>query len=244
MRTAMKLAVCDDNFTDLHHLKTLLEKHQASHPDVPLHVTYFSHPDDFLKAFVLDPVYDLVILDMVMPFLSGLEVAYEIRRRNRDLKIVFTTVTPDFALDAYQVKAHHYLLKPVMKDALDHILEEIFSQRKEQPILLGDKEGWISLDVSRIAYIEVMRHRLSIHLTDRSVHELNGSLKDLLNTLSAYPFFIRVHKSYVINLHSVIALRKTDLIMKDKRLIPISRSLIKHVRDHYLSHLNEVRICG
>lgn len=240
----MKLAVCDDNFKDLHHLKTLLDHHQASHPDVPLNVTYFSHPDDFLKAFVLDPVYDLVILDMVMPFLNGLEVAFEIRRRNRDLKIVFTTVTPDFALDAYQVKAHHYLLKPIQKSALDLILEEVSSQQKEKPILLGDRDGWISLDASRIAYIEVMRHRLSIHLTDRSVHELNGSLKDLLNTLSVYPFFIRVHKSFIINLNAVSALHKTELIMKDKRPIPISRSLIRVVRDQYLYHLSEVRIPG
>jgi DNA-binding LytR/AlgR family response regulator len=121
----MRIALVDDTLIELKQLEKLLNKYTFQYPSQNLEISTFSNPDDFLRFFSLNPVFDLVFLDMVMPFINGIEVGKEIRKTDTMVKIIYTTISPEYAIDAYDVKAYHYLLKPVSETALFKVLNEV-----------------------------------------------------------------------------------------------------------------------
>jgi DNA-binding LytR/AlgR family response regulator len=237
----MRIALCDDTLTDLGQVKASLESYKLKNPEASLILNTFSNPDEFLQAYGLDPHYDLILLDMVMPFMSGLEVASTIRQSDDQVKIVFLTISPEFAIEAYGVKAYHYLIKPVQEGRLFRILDEIavwIRERHNTSLLLRDRESMIKLSIAKIAYIEVIKHRLFYHLMDNSILSSYTSLKEVSDTLLKEAHFIKVHKSYLVNYHAVVALSNQCFIMNDKTRIPISRALYKPIRQHYIRFLS------
>lgn len=238
----MRIALCDDTLSDLGQVKASLESYQLKNPDVSLCLNAFSNPDDFLEAYALDPHYDLIVLDMVMPFMSGLEVASVIRQSDDQVKIVFLTISPEFAIDAYEVKAYHYLIKPVQETLLFKILDEIalwIRQTQSTTLLLRDRESMTKLCIAKIAYIEVMKHRLFYHLMDSRILSSYTSLKEVSDLLLKEAHFIRVHKSYLVNCFAIEALSNQCFIMNDKTCIPISRTLYKSIRQHYIRFMSQ-----
>lgn len=232
----MKIAIVDDTKTDLERVRNLLESYALNHPRPKLQLTCFDHPDDFLKAYSVDPDYDLILLDMVMPFVNGIQVGQAIRKIDDQVKIIYITISKEYALYGYDVKAYHYLIKPVSEKALFQVLHEISAQLdhdRQRKLIIKDKESIHQLTLDKIAYIEVMRHRLFYHLRDGSVLSAYGSLKEISELIIGDPGFLRIHKSFLINLHAVSAIRQREFVMRNEAKVPISRKALKSVRAAY-----------
>jgi len=232
--------ICDDSLSDLDHAETLLRSYSAQHPERVMEVTVFNHPDAFLSIFERDPQVHLVLMDMVMPFVSGIEVAKAIRLRNPEVQILCTSASKDFAVDSYTVNAANYLLKPLRQEALFPILDQLWAtlNQPDQPcLILRERETISTIALFRIAYVEVMGHHLLIHLRNKAVVHLNGSLKEQLPLFKKDPRFIQPHKSYLVNLDAVSCIQNADFVMQDHHHVPIARSLAKSVKARYLDHL-------
>ncbi len=238
----MRVALVDDTIIELKQLEKLLEKYTFLYPSQNLEVSSFLNPDDFLKFFSLNPIFDLVFLDMVMPFFNGIEVGKEIRKTDAMVKIIYTTISPEYAIDAYDVKAYHYLLKPVREAALFKVLNEVIlinEKKQERSISIKERDSIINLAFSKLLYVEVDKHRIYYHLKDQSVISTYSTLKEVLLLLSDDPGFIKVHHSYIVNLSSVIALQSHALLLPNKCIIPISRSLYTQVKEKYIQSLSQ-----
>ena len=241
----MKIAIVDDTKKDLERVNSLLERYAQNNPQSRLIVHSFDHPDDFLMAYTPDPDYDLILLDMVMPFVNGIQVAQAIRKIDDQVKIVYITISKEYAIYAFDVKAYHYLIKPVSEKALYQCLDEIRVQldlNSQKKLIIKDKETTHQLTLDQIAFIEVMKHRLYYHLRDGSVLTAYGSLKDLSELILADPGFLRIHKSYLINLHAVRSIRQREFVMRDDALVPISRKALKSVRNTYYGFIASKRM--
>jgi len=236
----MRIVICDDDLSDLNQAETLLKVYAECHPERVMEVTVFQHPDDFLSAFELDPRIHLVLMDMVMPFLSGIQTAKAIRQRNPEVEILCTSASSDYAVESYSVKAANYLLKPLKQELLFPILDDLWLRlnQADQPcLILKDRESITTIALFRIAYIEVHGHRLLIHLRNRSVLSASGTLKELLPVFSQDPHFIHCHKSVLVNLNAVNSIQQSDFVMADLKRVPIARSVFKLVKARYLDHL-------
>lgn len=106
----MNIAICDDEILFTRELSSLLT-HWAEN-DFSLTLYPYSNGDDLLTALRTIPV-DLIFLDIIMPLLNGIDTAREIRSMGLTVPVIFLTSSREFALDSYDVKAFHYLLKPV-----------------------------------------------------------------------------------------------------------------------------------
>jgi DNA-binding LytR/AlgR family response regulator len=242
----MKIAIVDDTSSDLERVKTQLERYGAAIPQSCLSVMTYDHPDDFLKDFAIHPDFDLIFLDMVMPFIDGIAVGQAIRTIDDQVKIVYTTISPEYALNAYDVKAYHYLIKPVSEKQLTTILDELIFQldlHHHQKLIIRDGDTLLSVMTRKIVYIEVTRHRLYYHLRDGSVVSAYGSLKDLSPIILNDVSFLRVHKSYLINLHAAALIRQREFIMANGIRVPISRMALKAVREAYAEFMTQKRPC-
>ena len=101
----MRVAVCDDDEWELKALAELLAEYQLSR-GINLQCSYFHNSIDFL-CDVKGKEYDLILLDMVMPGVNGIEAAQELREKDKDVKLIFISLSPEFAVESYRVGANN-----------------------------------------------------------------------------------------------------------------------------------------
>lgn len=106
----MRIALCDDEPEQLKQMRSLILGWDECPGD--LAVSCYENGDVLLRAHNAAP-FDIVFLDVIMPLLNGMEIAKELRKSDKSVKLVFLTSSPDYAVDAFGVKASNYLLKPL-----------------------------------------------------------------------------------------------------------------------------------
>ena len=109
----LRLAICDDMPDFSNHTKHLIERWNVDN----LVIEVFDNGDSLIAAHVANP-FDIILLDIIMPLLNGIDTAAEIRKSDKTVKIIFLTSSSEFAIDSYSGKATNYLLKPVVAERL------------------------------------------------------------------------------------------------------------------------------
>lgn len=235
----MRVAVCDDDgqtlLCVLSQLASYREQRRAE-----LFCQGFKSPVDLLAAMEREQ-YDLLFLDVLMPGLSGIQAAREIRQRNECIKIVFLTSSPEYAVESYRVQAANYLLKPATEEQLFPILDQVAdSLRRPEDALTIQAQGRVfRLPYKKIECIEVQSKTLYFCLADGSVKSVRGSLADYEPALLGRPGFCKVHRSYLVNLSWVSEVRQGGLLTASGRRVPIARSAYQQVRTAYTEFLFE-----
>lgn len=119
----MRIAVCDDDEQDISRIGELLAEYQISREDT-IDCRYFMNSTDFLCE-LRGGEYDLVLLDVLMPGAGGIRAAQELRELDKNVRLVFVSSSPEFAVESYSVGAYNYLLKPIDKASFFSLLDKI-----------------------------------------------------------------------------------------------------------------------
>ncbi len=174
-----------------------------------------------------------------MPGLDGMEAAREIRGFDSAAALVFLTSTPDFAYKSYGVKALDYLLKPVRRETLFPILDRLSLEERRPQDGLTVKCGstLVRVPFSQLSYVEVNRKRLYFNLTSGQVREVSGTLSDYEPLLLARPEFMRVHRSYIVNMLQAEELSPAGIRTFQGENLPVSRLLYPQVQKAYMELL-------
>ncbi len=233
----MRIAVCDDRILELSRLSKLLheyrEKSKAS-------FTYTTYSDGMtLLEDVRKGGFDVLLLDVMMPLVNGMEIAHEVREFDAHIKIAFLTSSPEFAVESYSVEAFAYLLKPVTSDTLFPLLDKLVrvTQKPQDGLSVKFQNGVANIPFFRLTHVEVMNRMLCFHLTDGSVRELVAPLSDYEDVLLQRPEFMRVHRAFIVNLWQIQELRSTDILTYTGSVVPVSRRLYAQVRKAYMDQL-------
>ena len=174
-----------------------------------------------------------------MPGVTGMEAAREIRSFDDAADIVFLTTSPGFAYESYGVRALEYLLKPVSAKLLFPLLDRLY-QREQNPqdgLTVRSEGVLVRLPFSQLSYVEVMGKHLFFHMTDDSVHEVVGALKEYEGALLARPEFMRTHRSYIVNMLQAEKLSPAGVVTFSGRSVPVSRLLYNQLQKDYLELL-------
>ncbi len=233
----LRIAICDDDIRDLQQIASLLEAYRH---ESKAELTYASFQSAIeLLVSMENSDYDVLLLDVLMPGMSGMQVAREIRQRNNLIQIVFLTSSPEYAVESYSVRAHYYLLKPASEENLFPILNKLLDDFKkpEEALCIKTQSSVFSLPYGKIEYIEVSSKRLYFYLTDRSMREVTGRLADFEQVLLKRPSFIKVHRSYLVNLQWVQEIRQGELVTASGWRVPVSRAAYSQVRTTYTQFL-------
>lgn len=233
----MKIAVCDDDSQELARISSIIETYLLKKKFSLIYKTF--HNATELLATISSSDYDIVFLDILMPGISGMEAAYEIRGLDTEVKIVFLTFSPEFAVESYAVKSYDYILKPVSKDKLFSILDAVIAEEQKplEGLTVKTQSGMARILFSRLAFVEVMNKKLYFNLADGSVREAPSPLADFEEQLLSRSEFVKVHRSYIVNLWQVSELGAKELITHAGKTVPISRLLYGKVREAYMKHL-------
>ena len=236
----LQIAICDDNNNQLLQIKQIVEKFKAFNSSkYNIKCDTFSSSLDLLMATENLINYDLLILDVVMPLMTGIEVATEIRKKNNLSKIIFLTSSRDFAVDSYKVDAFNYLLKPIRKEGLIPILEKAcadITDEKEKGIIVKSKTCLTRVFLYTLEYTEVLGRKLFFHLKSGEVLESYGTMSQLENDLLRDKRFIKPHRSYIVNMDCIHRITDKDIITFSNKPIPISRELYKNIKQAYIDY--------
>ncbi len=232
----MRIAICDDEEAQRLLIQRYVEAWAADNK-VALETELFASGESFWFAWEDDSSYDLLIFDIEMGQLNGMELAAGIRRKDEDIPILFVTGYDSYMAQGFEVAALHYLLKPLRKEKLFTVLDKLKKMRmrkkQEEKILFRAEEGPLSLPASKIWYIEAMAHQCILYTEDTS-HVLCSSIGEMVRQLCGRREFVRCHRSYLVNVQHISAIVKPELVLDDGRRIPVSRSAEKEVGRVYI----------
>jgi len=182
--------------------------------------------------------YELTLLDILMPFMTGMDLAKEIRQFNQDVKIIFLTSSPEFAVESYSVGAYYYALKPIWKDKLFILLDKVIFEMESHAgasFLIKSKTGLTRVYIKKLEFAEIIGRSIFYHLTDGSVIEALGSMLELEKELLSTPCFIKPHRSYIINMEHIDTLSQREIKMQSLSLVPMAKANCHTVKSDYIA---------
>lgn len=233
----MYLAVCDDNKEELDAVLSMLDAWQAEHNDTLRRRTFQSAVE--LLESARQEQFTLYLLDVMMPGMDGLEAAREIRRFDDAAEIVFLSTSPGFAYESYGVRALNYLLKPIERETLFALLDHLClrEQKNLEALTLKTSATIIRVPYAQISYVEVIGKHVYFHLTDGNVRKVPGALKDFEAMLLLRPEFVRVHRSYIVNMLQVEELSSAGLRTFQGENLPVSRLFYPQLQKSFMALL-------
>ncbi len=218
----MKCIIVDDAPLAIDVIESYLEKID----NVEL-VAKYTNPIEALN-FLTNNIIDLVFLDIQMPNLTGLEL---VKTLDNIPQFIFTTAYPQYALDGFELNATDYLVKPI---PLNRFLKAIsrakelhslktqkssnHSTHQAKYIFVKSEYDNVKIHVDSIKYIEGLGGYLKIHYTESNKPILTlMNFEDIQEKLSNTNF-IRVHRSFIINIEQIDTIQKSKIIIGEKRL--------------------------
>lgn len=223
---------------ELHCIETLKYEIGANCNNVEIIST---HQDALggIKA-INDSKPDIVFLDIELDNATGFQLVENLSFR--DFHLIFTTAYDQYTIEALRIKAADYLLKPVSGKSLVECLNRIIQTstnstaqppKEVQKMSLATGSSTLFIDPLSIKYITADGNYAKVYMSDGCEHHASRSLKQLEEELNG-DNFVRVHKSYLINLKHMKAHHKADggfLEMSDGQLIPLSKVSIKDITE-------------
>ena len=211
----MQIGVCDDQ-KEIREM--IVDKIKKVYPTENI-ISYKSGQE------VLDDLRlpDILFLDIQMPEMDGMQAARELRKRDRQMIIIFVTVAQDYVFQSFDVGAFHYLVKPFKDQKFAEVLQNAVRQfeerkiecveaKKETPSLMVTSKGeHITIPLEDIVYAEVFNRKIIIHTLDADI-EYYGKMKDLEK--KAGEDFYRPHRAYLINFNFIRKYNAASIYLK------------------------------
>lgn len=233
----VRIALVEDDAVYREQLEQYLDRY-SQESGVKFHITTFSDGAAIAEGYTA--CYDIILMDIVMPMMDGMEAAEMIRERDSEAVIIFITNTPQYAMKGYLVDALDYVLKPISYYAFSQRIDRALARmqrRSRTYISIPFKGGVKKLDVSQIIYVEVQDHALMYHTTGEEFAS-RGTLSDLERELNPDQFF-RCSKFCLVNLEYVEAVQGSDIVVGET-VLQVSRARKKPLLDALNNYINEV----
>lgn len=234
----IKIAFCDDDMEVLHQMNELLDRYRVEWNE---DITYaaFQSPFELLTEIEKGIRPDILFLDVVMPGQNGMDVAKEIRQYDTNMKIIFLTSSPEFAVESYSVGAYFYQLKPIWEESFFRLMDAVLAEcekKKKNSLILHSKDGITRIDLQQLEYCEVLGRKLLFHLENGAVLESAGSLDDLAGQLMQHSNFFRPHRSFLVNMEYIQNISSRSIKMVNDAEIPIPHGKCSEIKNTYMEY--------
>ena len=232
----MHIAICEDESVVLDFESSLVTK-WAADAGCPLQLDTYISSEQFLFESEDKEPYDLLIFDIQMKNMNGMELAKKLRKRGCDSVIIFVTGVPDYAIEGYEVGAVRYILKPVKPEVLKELLDSVWSGQKkktEDYFVLGQGADVEKISFEKIIYIEARGHYVFLKGQDFE-REWKAVFSETANAFEGKGFFC-LRRGLLVNLAHVERITRTDCIMEGGESLPVARGVYKDLNEAFISY--------
>lgn len=235
--------ICDDDAKDLAEIAALTEDFVKAHPEYPLTVRTFASAFELLEQLEAKGGFDLYLLDILMPKMAGVELARCIRKRQEPSEILFLTTSREYALEAFDVSACGYLVKPIDLEKFEQAMLRAVQRltKPENPsLLLKTRDGFRKLPFRELVAVESFNHDRVCTLADGSRYVTSNTLTSLMERLSDDPRFFSPHRAYIVNLEHITALNADNVLLSNGQRIPVAQATLPTLKRAYVAYLSQV----
>ena len=230
----MKIVICEDNKNDSALLLSFLERYKKDR-QLDIEVTLYKSGEALLHDMGTRD-FHLVFMDVGLLGINGVETAKRIREVDMDCAIIFTTTSPEYAVQSYAVRAVHYLLKPVAYEAFTEAMQRCEKQMEQFSRYIEVIENRLPVRVllRDILFVEVFRKSCIIQTIKRDISTYL-SIEELEKLIDS-DAFLRCHRSYIVNLNRVTEMHKEEFVLEGGKRALISRRMQQTVQNAYYSY--------
>ncbi len=233
------IGICEDDLAQQNYLEKCIKK-WADKRGQKILIHKFVSGEQFLFEYEDMPNFDLLILDIQLIHMTGMELAREIRLKNKSVKIVFLTGVADYAIEGYEVGAVRYLLKPlkpgVLEELLDVLCEEMRYTQEESFLYVKNGQTY-RVPYHHIIYVEANGHYCKL-ITSGGVHEWKASFSGISGDFIGQGFGI-LKRGLLVNLRFVSRITKTDCVLENGEILPVAKSCYDELNQMFIAFYKE-----
>jgi DNA-binding LytR/AlgR family response regulator len=233
---SMKIAICDDRAECLAQLIQIADDYMARHKSAQLTLASFSDPYDLLESADEVGGYDIYILDIVMPGMTGIQLGMKLRNADHDGKIIYLTSSEEYAIDSFKVKAFDYIMKPISKEVFDKTMDEAIAAlavKRNKAAVVKTKDAVVRVKYEDILYVELNKRVLVYHVkggkTVESTH-IRSAFSEAVAELLTDRRFAPCGASMAVNLDHVNAVAMETVNFDDGESLLLSKKICRELR--------------
>jgi len=231
------IAICDD---ELHSLKRISQSVKDILKEEGIHycIQEYTMGETLLSDIRNGMQFQLLLLDVMMDSMNGIELASILREQKDKTAIVFISYNREMALYGYEVSATRFLAKPLEKEKLKEALLYCYhSVQEKKSILLPTKKGQCRIHFSDMIYAEAWERGARIVLSN-GTEDVTVKFAELETMLPAKQFIL-CHRAYLVNLSYVKYIRSNELELKTGSFLPISKLRKNEIQQKFMSYLED-----
>ncbi|MBQ8314700.1 MAG: response regulator transcription factor [Lachnospiraceae bacterium] len=238
-----RIVICEDEKAQREYLTGLIERWNVISGE-KVSADAYTSAEQFLFETEGKATYDLLLLDIQMGHMNGVELARKVREQDTKVKIIFLTGIKDYAIEGYEVGAVRYLLKPVKEAVLFSLLDKLCEETKEQ------KEDYFLFQAggvtNRVPYSEILYAEADGHyvVLKTACPEKKGQMKEwkwkenissLSESLEAKGFFL-FRRGLYVNLAKVEQIGKTECVLENGEVLPVSKARYQALNEAFIAY--------
>lgn len=235
----VNIVICENDKNDQEFVKAKVVE-ILDDLNIEYEIKVYNSGDDLLEGY--DKYTDIILLDIQMDGLDGMETARKIREFDDNVEIIFITSFVEYALEGYEVNAYRYLLKPVKDENLMTSLINCLNDRNfvKRSIVIKEGDTRIKISLKDIMYIEVQGNDITVH-TLKDTYRTKGTMSNFETEINS-DMFVRCHKSYLVNLEYIKSIKRYTSILVNDEEVPLSRNKYKEIKDRFFEMIED-KLC-
>lgn len=228
----LRIAVCDDETAMTDRNKAVLEA-TLKELCIAGEITTYNDSRNLLYDITEDNFhYDLLLSDIEMPDISGMELAEKIKPFLPDIRIIFITSHIEYAIDAFELSIFRYVPKSDIEKRLPSAIKDavsLINLEANKSYTIQVKGRFEKIPFRDILYIERDGKNAAINITD-GVSKVRKSLQTVFDELNSEEF-IFIDRGYIVNLIHIMQIKNSTAVLKNGTVLPISRSHLQTVKE-------------
>lgn len=231
----MRIAICDDEAVQRKQLSTLIHTYMNKQQR-PFQLFTFECADQLFLSYDLAQPFDIVVLDIQMNGMNGMELAKRLRSQNASMAILFVTGITEYIYDSFDIHAINYLLKPYDEERFYACLQRAIEQcgKVDDMFILQVDKALIKLKESSVLYVESDGHYLFI-VTAEQTYRMKKTLTQLIQELKSDCFY-RLDRSHLINLMAIERMTPKQLFLINHTSIWIPKGKHKALSQVFMDY--------
>lgn len=234
MRENVTVAICDDEEVILPYLaRRIYEVFQKYR--ICVMTEEYSSAVDLWRTVQNKKEYEIYFLDIDMPKINGLEFAKLILQQQPDAVLIFVSAKEEYVFESFRVHPFFFIRKSKFEEDLEHAVSDLsrrYQTVEQKTCTIWDELGHpFELSLVDTLYLEAKDKYVNIVTQDGGFF-IRNTLSDMEKTLEEYRF-IRIHKSYLVNLRAIYAIKYDKVILDGGLELPLSRRKVAEVKKRF-----------
>jgi len=231
----LEIAICEDDIIQQERLEILLSEIGLQES---INLRKFDSGEKLIKSYESDDKYGIILLDMQLDLLDGIQTAEIVREYDKNCLIIIITSVMEYAVEGYSIDAYDFIMKPVDKVKFARVINKAVKElqvRMNKTYLIQARDTTKAIKLSEIQFIESNRNRVIIH-TNTETYTNNENISSVVDKLGK-DGFVRISRYYIVNIYYIKEIGVKTLILISGEELNYSEKYRDNIKKEYLNFM-------